>query len=51
MPATSEAEMAASMDRISPERPINGHDNRTLLSVRARKQPGGDYCDFSRAPR
>ena len=28
-PATSEAEIAASMVRISSERPINGHDNRT----------------------
>jgi hypothetical protein len=28
-PETSEAEIAASMARISPERPINGHDKRT----------------------
>ena len=29
IPETSEAEMAASIVRISSERPINGHDKRT----------------------
>ena len=29
IPETSEAKMAASIARISSERPINGHDNRT----------------------
>ena len=34
IPETSEAEMAASMVRISSERPINGHDKRTPESLR-----------------
>jgi hypothetical protein len=29
IPETSEAEMAASMARISSERPVNGHDKPT----------------------
>jgi hypothetical protein len=35
MPETAEAERAASIDPISSERPINGHDKRTFESVRA----------------
>ena len=49
MPETVEAEMAVSMDRSSPERPINGHDNRTPESVRALLPPRGGMAT-SRSP-
>jgi len=47
MPGTSEAEMAASMVRISSERPINGQDKRTYKSLRAPLAPRGDNGDFA----
>ncbi|MDT5186318.1 MAG: hypothetical protein QOI29_4476, partial [Mycobacterium sp.] len=46
MPEASEAEMAASIVRISSERPINGNDKRTSKSLRAPMPPRGEYGDF-----
>ena len=46
-PPTSEAVIAASIVRICSERPINGHDKRTVLSLRGRKPPGGRHVDFA----
>src|SRR6476659_5918122 len=51
MPGTSEAEIAASMVRISSERPINGQDKRTYKSLRAPLALRGDYGDFARSYR
>jgi hypothetical protein len=43
MPDTAEAEMAASIARISAVRPINGHDNRMSRRLGGPVSPRGHY--------
>jgi hypothetical protein len=46
IPETPEAKIAASMRRISFERPINGHDTRTHRSLRASAAPRRATADI-----